>query len=145
MSATTKVLYIGPNGQQHVVMFGLENWWVGDLGSFVNQSPSDYNIQCLEDCQLVHFTPEILEELYRSIPVLERFFRIIIQKAFVASQKRVVNNHCLPAKMRYLQLISTQPELLQRIPQYEIASYLGITKEFLSKLKCQILKNRSSN
>lgn len=137
-----KVFHIDPNGEQHVVMLGMENWWVGDLGSFINQSPSDYNIQCMEACKLIHFTPEDLEELYSRIPSMERFFRIIIQKAFVASQKRLIYNHWLPAKNRYLLLRSTYPELLQRVPQYVIASYLGITKEFLSKLKSQLLTEK---
>lgn len=133
------VFYLDPNGQKHVILLGVENWWIGDLGSFINRNPADYNIQCLEDCELVQFTRESLEDLYHKIPPLERFFRLIIQNAFIASQKRLVNNHCMSAKERYRQFRTSYPELNQRVPQYLVASYLGITKEFLSKIKSQLI------
>ena len=83
-----------------------------------------------------------MELLYQKIPKLERFFRIIIQKAFVASQKRVIENFSLPAKERYIKFKSRYPNIEQRVPQYMIASYLGVTKEFLSKIKSQIIQNQ---
>ena len=138
LSGCLKVFYSDARGQQHVIMFAVEEWWVSDLGSFVNQTPADYNIQCLEDCELIQFSLSTLEELYRIIPSMERFFRIIIQQAFVASQKRIVNNHCLPAVDRYLAFIKQYPGIAQRVPQYLIASYLGFTKEFLSKIRAQV-------
>ncbi len=137
-SGCLKVFYTDPEGQQHVVMLAVEDWWVADLGSFLSQIPADYNIQCLEDTELIQFSPDALEGLYQKVPQLERFFRIIVQKAFVASQKRIVNNHCLPAKERYLQFSQQYPEINQRVPQYLIASYLGITREFLSRIKSEL-------
>jgi CRP-like cAMP-binding protein len=88
----------------------------------------------------IHFND--LQQLYLDIPKLERFFRIIIQKAFVAAQKRIINNFTLPAGDRYLQFREQYPSIEQRVPQYMIASYLGITKEFLSKIRSQLASEK---
>ena len=135
LSGCLKSFYIGEDGQEHVVMFAIENWWTADLGSFITQTPADYNVQCVENSVLAQVNYEDLQRLYDEVPKLERFFRIIIQKAFVASQKRLINNVSLTAKERYLKFREEYPQLEQRVPQYLIASYLGITKEFLSKIR----------
>ena len=134
-----KTFYVDPEGQEHIVMFAIENRWTADLGSLITQTPADYNVQCLENCELIQFSYEKLEELYQLIPKLERLFRIILQKAFVASEKRIIRNFSLPAKERYLQFRKQYPQIEQRVPQYMIASYLGITKEFLSKIRSQLI------
>ncbi len=135
LSGCLKSFYIGDDGQEHIVMFAVEGWWTADLGSFITQAPADYNVQCLENCTLAQINYEDLEQLYVQVPKLERFFRIIIQKAFVAAQKRLINNLSLTARERYLKFREEYPQLEQRVPQYMIASYLGITKEFLSKIR----------
>jgi CRP-like cAMP-binding protein len=135
LSGCLKTFYIDNEGGEHIVMFAIEDWWTADLGSFITQTPADYNIQCIENSELIQFTYENLEELYLKIPKLERFFRIIIQKAFAASQKRIIRNLSLPAKERYLKFIAEYSQIEQRVPQYMIASYLGISKEFLSKIR----------
>jgi CRP-like cAMP-binding protein len=134
-----KTFYINEEGQEHIVMFAIENWWTADLGSFITQTPAHYNVQCLENTEVVQFSYEKLEQLYLLIPKLERFFRIIIQKAYVASEKRIVTNFSMPAKERYLKFREQYPKIEQRVPQYMIASYLGITKEFLSKIRSQLV------
>lgn len=139
LSGCLKTFYTDQDGQEHLVMFAIENWWTADLGSFITQTPADFNVQCLENSELAQISFEDLEQLYHQIPKLERFFRIIIQKAFVASQKRVVNTFSLPAKERYLAFRTQYPQIEQRVPQYMIASYLGITKEFLSKIRNQLI------
>lgn len=139
LSGSLKSFYIDNEGQEHIVMFAIENWWTSDLGSFITQTPADYNIQCLENSLLVQIHHDHLEQLYIEIPKLERFFRIIIQKSLVSSQKRIVNNFSLPAKERYLKFRDQYPQIEQRVPQYMIASYLGITKEFLSKIRNQLI------
>ena len=139
LSGCLKAFYIDNEGQEHVLMFAIENWWIADLGSFIGQTPADLNIQCVENCELVQIHYNDLQELYLDIPKLERFFRIIIQKAFVAAQKRIINNFTLPAVDRYLQFRDKYPLIEQRVPQYMIASYLGITKEFLSKIRSQLI------
>lgn len=134
-----KTFYVDNEGQEHVVLFAIENWWTADLGSFLTQKPADYNVQCIEDTEVIQFSFDKMELLYQKMPKLERFFRIIIQKAFVASEKRIVRNFSLPAKERYIEFKNTYPQIEQRVPQYLIASYLGITKEFLSKIRGQII------
>jgi len=133
-----KTFYIDGEGHEHIVLFAIENWWAGDLGSFISQTPADYNIQCLEDTEVIHISYEDRERLLLRIPKLERFYRIIIQNAFVASQKRVISSYSLPAVERYLIFQKQYPAIEQRVPQYMIASYLGITKEFLSKIRSQL-------
>lgn len=142
ISGCTKTFYMNKKGQEHTVMFSVEDWWTSDLGSFITQTPADFNVQCLENTELIQFTFENLEELYTKIPKLERFFRKIIERAFVASQKRIIKNFSLAAKEHYLIFKETYPEIEQRVPQYMIASYLGITKEFLSKIKTQLIHDQ---
>ncbi len=140
-----KTFYIDQEGQEHIVMFAIENWWTADLGSFITQTPADYNVQCLENTELLQISFEKLEYLFSAIPKLERFFRIIIQKAYVASEKRLIRNFSLPAKERYLLFREQYPQIEQRVPQYMIASYLGITKEFLSKIRSQLFAEHTSD
>lgn len=139
ISGCTKTFYVDDEGQEHIIMFSIEDWWTADMGSFISQTPADFNVQCLENTELVMFHYDTIEELYANIPKLERFFRQIIERAFVSSQKRIIRNFSLTAKDRYLYFKNQYPKIEQRIPQYMIASYLGITKEFLSKIKSQII------
>ncbi|GAA4952503.1 Crp/Fnr family transcriptional regulator [Algibacter agarivorans] len=139
ISGCTKTFFVDEQGQEHIVMFAIEDWWASDMGSYITQTPADFNVQCIENTEFIMFSYDDIEDLYREIPKLERFFRLIIERAFVASQKRLVRNFSLSAKDRYLYFKNQYPKIEQRIPQYMIASYLGITKEFLSKIKGQLL------
>lgn len=138
LSGCTKMFHLDNNGHEHVVMFSIEDWWTSDMGSFITQTPSDFSVQCIEKTSMVQISNAVIEDLFLEIPKLERFFRKIVEKAFVASQKRIVRNFSMTAKERYLFFRKTYPEMEQRIPQYQIASYLGITKEFLSKIKSEL-------
>ena len=142
LSGCTKTYNTDKEGQEHIVMFSIEDWWTSDMGSFITQSPADYNVQCIENTELIQFNYDIIEELYTEIPKLERFFRKIVERALVSSQKRIIGGFSLTAKERYLAFKKSYPEMEQRIPQYMIASYLGITKEFLSKIKSQLIQNQ---
>jgi len=138
LSGCTKTFYVNEEGQEHILMFGIEDWWASDMGSYITQTPADFNVQCIENTEVVVFLHDVNEELYNEIPKLERFFRQITERAFVASQKRIVRGFSLSAKEQYMFFREQYPEIEQRIPQYMIASYLGITKEFLSKIKSQL-------
>ncbi|MFP2996843.1 Crp/Fnr family transcriptional regulator [Spongiivirga sp. MCCC 1A20706] len=139
INGCTKTFYMDTEGQEHIVMFSVEDWWASDLGSFITQTPADFNVQCIENTQLIQFNYDKLEELYIEIPKLERLFRKIVERAFVASQNRIIRNFSLDAKERYAIFKHTYPKIDRRVPQYMIASYLGITKEFLSKIKSQLI------
>ena len=142
ITGCAKTFYMDTEGQEHIVMFSIEDWWTSDLGSFITQEPADFNVQCIENTQLIQFSYDNLEELYIEIPKFERLFRKIVERAFVASQKRIIRNFSLDAKERYKIFKTTYPKIVQRVPQYMIASYLGITKEFLSKIKSQLINEQ---
>lgn len=139
VSGCARTFYSDEKGYEHVVMLAIENWWTADLGSFIAQTPADYNVQCLEPTDLLQFSHDDLDQLYRDVPKMERLFRLIVQNAYVAAQKRIVHNLSLPAKERYLRFRQQYPSIEQRVPQYMIASYLGMTKEFLSKIRSDLI------
>ncbi len=142
LKGCTKTFYLDDQGQEHVIMFSVEDWWTSDLASFTSQTPSDFNVQCLENTEVVLFPYENHDKLLDEIPILERFFRKIVERALAASQKRVVRNLSMSARDRYLYFRKQYPLIEQRVPQYLIASYLGITKEFLSKIKSQLIQEQ---
>ena len=142
LKGCTKTFYLDEQGQEHVVMFSIEDWWNSDIASFITQTPSDFNVQCLENTDVILFPYDSHENLLESVPILERVFRKIVERALVASQKRVVRTLSMSAKERYLFFREQYPLIEQRVPQYLIASYLGITKEFLSKIKSQLIQEQ---
>jgi CRP-like cAMP-binding protein len=123
------------NGQQHIVQFAIEGWWISDLNSFIMQVPASFNVQAITDSRIFELPFESLEVLYEKVPRMDRYFRIITQRAFVSFQQRIVQNISMSAEERYLAFKSKFPKLEVRIPQKLIASYLGISAEFLSRLK----------
>lgn len=133
--------FVNDQGEQFVGSFAIENWWVVDLESFINRKPADFTIQCLENSTLAQISYKDSQLLYQKIPKLERFFRMMLQQAFCFSQKRIVNNFSKSAKDRYIDFKNQFPEIEQRVPQYLIASYLGFSREFLSKIKAQLASN----
>ena len=126
---------IDNNGFEHIVLFGIEDWWVGDLYSFLTQSPATYFIDALEDTVVIQITKANLDKLYERVPKFERFFRLILQNAFIAQQQRINQNLSFTAEQRYLDFINKYPQLEQRLTQKQISAYLGITPVFLSMLR----------
>jgi len=120
---------------EHIVMFAVEDWWIGDLYSFLMQNPSSFFIDAIEDCTVLQLSKKNLDLLYEKVPKFERFFRLIIQNAFIAQQQRINQNLSLTAEERYLYFIAKYPGMEQRIPQKQVAAYLGITPEFLSMIR----------
>ena len=92
ISGCTRTFYVDDEGQEHIVMFSIEDWWASEIGSFVTQTPSDYHVQCIENTELIQLSYENQEALFKKIPKLERFFRLILEQAFVASQKRIISS-----------------------------------------------------
>jgi len=131
----TRTYEVDDKGQEHVVQFGLEDWWVGDLYSFLTGTPSNYNIDCLEDTEVMQITRPNLDLLYERVPRLEKHFRIMMQNAFIASTKRITSSLSKSAKERYDEFITTYPQIEQRVPNHQIASYLGITPQSLSRIR----------
>lgn len=142
VSGSLRAYFADVSGFEHVVQFAVEDWWISDLASFITQTPASLNVDALENCELLQIHKADMEELYRHVPKFERFFRIMMQNAFAAQQQRILSNLSLAAEGRYLQFISSYPTFEMRFPQTQIASYLGITPEFLSKIRRQIRTSR---
>ncbi|TCJ12152.1 Crp/Fnr family transcriptional regulator [Flaviaesturariibacter flavus] len=130
-----RVYEVDEKGQEHILQFGVEDWWVGDLLSYWTGTPSTLNIDCVEDCEVLQITQEKNEELCMAIPKLERHFRKLIQAAYVASQRRIHSSISKTALERYQEFIAKYPEIDQRVPNHYIASYLGITPQSLSRVR----------
>ncbi len=128
------------NGFEHILMFGMEDWWVGDLYSFLTRTPATYFIDALEETDILQISKASLDNLYKTVPKFERFFRLIIQNAFIAQQQRINQNLSFTAGQRYLQFVKQYPNLEQRLSQKQVAAYLGITPEFLSVLRRKLAK-----
>jgi CRP-like cAMP-binding protein len=132
--------FIDEDGTEHVIMFAIENGWLGDGLSFNNGIPSEVNIDALEACEIFQIDKSSLESLYEKVPRFERFFRVKFQTAFLAEQQRVICNFTKTAQDRYLSFLKRFSGLEERIPQHQIASFLGITPQFLSQVRSMALK-----
>lgn len=135
-----RIYTIDDKGLEHVLQFGIEGWWVGDLYSFLTGEPSTYNIEALEDCELLLLSRPAQEELLEKVPKFERYQRLLTQGAYIALQRRMMTTISQTAEEKYTRLVNTYPDIVQRVPQHMIASYLGITPETLSRIR----KNLSS-
>jgi len=122
-------------GQEQTTQFAIENWWITDYLGFHNHSTTDFNIQAIEETEIVSIDSSAFEELLAKVPKLERYFRLILQKAFGASQFRIKFLFTLSAEERYHHFNNLFPDFVQRVPQYMIASYLDFSPEFLSKIR----------
>ncbi|SFE82733.1 Crp/Fnr family transcriptional regulator [Flavobacterium xueshanense] len=133
--------YIDANGFEVILQFAIENAWISDI-SFSNyeDKPSRVYIETLEDCKFFMFSPETKEELFSKAPKFERAFRILVQRSLAVTQDRLFNTISKTATEKYLEFLEHYPTLSQRVAQHYIASYLGISAEFLSKVRTKIAK-----
>ena len=131
---------INDNIIEHVLHFACEGWWIGDMYSYISEKPGNLFIEILEDAEVVIITKENQQQLYQEIPKLERFFRILAENSLVSHQERLMDNLSLTAEERFEKFCSKYPTLIQKVPQKHIASYIGVTPEFFSKMKNRLLK-----
>ena len=130
---------VDDKGHEHITQFAFEGWWISDQLSFLTGEPSEYNIDALEDAELLLLSRQAEEQMLERIPKFERFFRILLQNNLIATQKRLVSSLSQTAEERYSELIAACPETMpNRIPQHMLASFLGITPETLSRIRRQI-------
>jgi len=130
-----RVFHVDLNGNEQVLYFALENWWITDIDSFSNGLPSQLSIEALEDSEVLLISKSDKEYAYAHFPVVEKLFRIMTQKTHVALQRRMIDNLSKTADQRYLDFIAKYPVLYQRLSNRQIAAYLGISHEFLSKIR----------
>jgi len=129
---------VDDEGNEHVIQFATEGSWISDMGSFVSGKEALYNIEALEDCELLNLTKPSMEELLLRLPVMERFFRILMQNNIVALQRRLLAYMSLSAEEKYLKLLEVAPQIMNRASQQHIASYLSITPETLSRVRKKV-------
>jgi CRP-like cAMP-binding protein len=130
-----KAYFVDPDGNNHVVQFAVDDWWISDMDSLMNGTPSTLNIDAVEDTEVLQIERKDFNELFQKFPKFNTMYRIMLMKAFVAHQRRIVDNLCKPAKDRYLDFVKRYRNIEQRVPQHQIASYLGMTPEFLSQIR----------
>ena len=126
---------INSKGTEQTLQFGIENWWITDYLSYHNHIPSHFYIQAIENSEVIAIEKQTLEALLIQIPKLERYFRIVAQKSFGAAQMRIKFLFTMSAEERYHHFNNLNPEFVQRIPQYMLASYLDFSAEFMSKIR----------
>ena len=131
---------VDKNGFEHILTFAPQDWWIGDMYSLLTQKPGNLNIEAMVDTEVLLLSKKDQEMLYEKVPKFERFFRIIIEKSLISYQQRLMDNLSLTAQERYLKFCTTYPTIINTLPQKQVAAYIGVTPEFLSKLKAKYLK-----
>jgi CRP-like cAMP-binding protein len=134
---------VDEKGIEHIMQFAFEGWWIADQYSFFTGEPSNYNIEALEDCELLLLSTKAEEEMMEKVPKLERYFRILLQNNLIATQRRLASSLSETAEKRYNELITSCPSIPERVPQHMMASYLGITPETLSRVRKQMATKKS--
>ncbi|WP_421942080.1 Crp/Fnr family transcriptional regulator [Pedobacter sp.] len=132
-----RLFFIDIKGTEQTIQFAIENWWITDHTSYQFQQASQFFIQAVENTEVIAIEHHLQEEIFAKIPKLERYFRLVLQKAHQASQMRIKYLYSQTAEERYLHFSSLYPGFVQRIPQKMLASYLGFTPEFLSKIRAK--------
>lgn len=130
-----KVYYLDDGGKEHTVSIGIEDWFVTDFYSYINQTPAMNYAEALEDSVIVQMRNEDIEPLCKECHSLSEYFRLTTEKAFAFSRRRVISNISKTAEERYDEYLEKYPHIVNRVPQYVLASYLGMSPEFLSKIR----------
>jgi len=130
---------VDEKGNEHIIQFAAEGWWISDLYSFLTGEISTYNIEALENCELLLLSRTASEELLSTVPKFESYQRILLQGAYIAMQRRITSSLNQTAEEKYQEILKAYPDIIQRVPQHMVASYLGITPETLSRIRKQMI------
>jgi CRP/FNR family transcriptional regulator, anaerobic regulatory protein len=134
LSGCLRSYSVDENGFEHTLQFAPEGWWITDMHSFISQSKGTLYIEALFATEILVLSRENQLTLFDKVPKLERYFRILTEKSLVSTRQRIIDNLSLPAKKRYANFCKTYPTLIDILPQKQIAAYIGVTPEFLSKM-----------
>jgi CRP-like cAMP-binding protein len=133
---------VDAKGKEHIMQFAPENWWVGDIESSTQNTPSKFFIDALEDSEVLLLDNDSFNKVMKEIPAVALFFQQLMQKRQAVTQKRIIFSMSASAEEQYLDFIKAYPSLVQRVPQHMIASYLGITPESLSRIRNHLVKKK---
>lgn len=136
-----RIYSIDDKGKEHNLQFAVENWWVGDIGSFHSEKPSKLYIEAIENAIVLQCKKEDQIKLYIKHPKFDRIFRVLAENAIVSMQTRILQNISSTAEERYLDFVERYPYFFNRISNVQIASYLGVTPEFLSAIRKRIVES----
>ncbi|MFD2903886.1 Crp/Fnr family transcriptional regulator [Sphingobacterium anhuiense] len=125
-------------GNEHISLFGWEGWWVSDFKSFINQQPAILYIDAIEDTELLLLSRADYEQLMEEVPVMERYFRMLYQNSLVTKDERLISSNSYTAEEKFQRMLQANPEIMQRVPQHLVASYLGLAPETLSRIRKKI-------
>jgi len=131
---------VDDKGTEHIIQFAPEGWWISDNYSFLTGSPSSYDIDVLEEAEVLLITQPSMEEMLQKIPVMERYMRMLMQNSLISMQRRIACTLTTTAEERYQSFLLEHPRIGQRVPQHMLASFLGMTPETLSRIRKQLLK-----
>jgi len=132
-----RMYLVADSGIEQILQFAISDWWISDYTSFESQLPSQFSIQALQETEIIILDKKNQEELLTTLPQLERYFRLILQRAYSATLMRIHFIYNFSGEERYRRFVGSFPDFVQRIPQYMLASYLGFTPEFLSKVRAK--------
>jgi CRP-like cAMP-binding protein len=135
--------YVDRDGYEHTTFLAVEDWWISDLESFIRKTPATMTIRALEDTEVLQIEQSAHDALCRQVPKFERLFRLLLQNAFIAHQRRILAMISQSAEERYQEFLERYPQLAHRVPQKYIASYLGVTPEFLSRVRRDLSSKRA--
>jgi CRP-like cAMP-binding protein len=136
-----KVYHLNDKGFEQVVYFATENWWITDIDSFIHQTPSQLSIQALEDSEILVINKADKEKLYEDMPKVEKLFRVMTQKTHIALQRRMIDTLSKTADQRYQDFLQRYPDIASRLTNIQIAAYLGVSHEFVSKIRKKISRS----
>ena len=133
---------VDQNGFEHILQFAPPDWWIADMYSLITQKPGNLNIDAIENTEVLLLAKKDQEKLFTEIPKFERFFRIITENSLVSSRQRLIDTMSMTAQERYATFCRHYPSLIGQLPQKLIAAYIGVTPEFLSKVRADYAKQR---
>lgn len=142
LDGALKSFTVDRDGKEHILSFATRDWWIADMYSFLSQKPAILNIEAIADSEVLLLSRDNQQKLYQEVPKFERFFRILVENSLVASQQRLIDNLSSTAEERYLSFLARYPIVPSCVPQHNIASYLGITPEFLSKIRARLARGK---
>jgi CRP-like cAMP-binding protein len=135
-----KAYYLDIKSDENIIMLAVDDWWITDMYSFTSGNPAMQFISAIEESEIFQLQKNDFDKLLVKVPTFERFFRILMQNAYIREQLRVIQNLSMPAEERYLNFLKKYPQLVQRVTQKQIASYIGVSPEFLSAMRKRMQK-----